>query len=136
MASTKNITQCVSEHSDSRELSMSIVDDTPKISVKSCISANDPESTFIDFLSIFDYWGHIRMRTLCQLRNVCSSAVSSHETLDSDGFSDVGCHLWPLKMDKWTNTVSGTEIKPSCAGTGQKLISVDQKPPTIMVTTL
>ena len=50
----------------------------------------------IDNLILTDdkYYYYLR-----QLRNVCSLAVSIHESLDSDGFFDVGCHLWPLKMD-------------------------------------
>ena len=52
--------------------------------------------------------------------------------LTQTGFltSDVTCGPW-----KWTNVVSETEIEPSCVGIGQKLISVDQKSPTSMVTT-
>ena len=38
---------------------------------------------------------------LRQLRNDCSRVVSSHETVDSDGFFDSGCHLWALKMNQY-----------------------------------
>ena len=44
--------------------------------------------------------------------------------------SDVTCDPW-----KWTNVMSETEIEPSCVGIGQKLISVDQKSPTVIMTT-
>ena len=61
---------------------------------------------------------------------MCSCAVSSHETLVSDGFlaSDATCD--PCK---WTNMMSETGIEPSCVGIGQKLTSVDQKTSTTMV---
>ena len=47
------------------ELSMSTVDDSENNhkSNLTFLKRNDPESTFTDFLSIFDPWGH--MRTLC-----------------------------------------------------------------------
>ena len=44
---------------------MSTVDDSENLSsqisnlITSYISENDPESTVIDFLSIFDFWGHM-----------------------------------------------------------------------------
>jgi hypothetical protein len=41
---------------------------------------------------------------------------------------DATCDPW-----KWSNTLSGAEIEPSCVGIGQKLISVDRKVYTTMV---
>ena len=60
---------------------------------------------------------------------MCSRAVSSDETLDSGGFLDVGDPL------KWTNAMSEAGIETSCVRIGQKLISVDRKVTTTMVTT-
>ena len=72
-------------------------------------------------------------RGVCDNSEMCIRARSLvMRLLTQTGFltSDLTCDPW-----KWTNTMSETEIEPSCAGIGQKLISVDQKSPTTMVTT-
>ena len=71
-------------------------------------------------------------RVPCDNSDMCVRARSLvTRLLTQTGFltSDVTCGPW-----KWTNAMSETEIEPSCVGIGQKLISVDQKATTTMVT--
>ena len=62
---------------------------------------------------------------------VCAWSLVTRLLTQTDFLTpDTTCDSW-----KWTNTVSETGIEPSCVGIGQKLIPVDRKVFTTMVTT-
>ena len=98
--------------------------DTPDATRPFLVDITPSRVVFIVILAPGDPWDNSEM---C----VHSRSLFTR-LLTQTGFltSDVACGPW-----KWINVMSETEIEPSCVGIGQKLISVDQKSPTTMVTT-
>ena len=136
-----------------------------KSQCESCISGNDPDVNIYWFLRQYltpgAIWGlYVRLgdtpdatrsflvditpsRVICRAilvhrgpwdnSEMCVRARSLvTRLLTQTGFltSDVTCGPW-----KRTSAMSDTEIEPSCVGIGQKLIPVDQKVTTAVVTT-